>query len=223
MNRIPKIARTDIVISVVSGAVVASIAGAMVGHVAAGALGFVVAFLTTAGRQRQRAELKARIDNPASLHWEVVVNDVRVGSLSDPHYAMLEQAVFDDWRLYFAQMRNLVEMIGRFSGNLLFSVPVTLFWLGVAVFAFDPNSAVAMLDAMRTAPSSELIGAFARWAPGVAMVVAVPMCLFAILAAPRFGYENQFQAELGAAVRRRVQAAAEGRMLLVPVHVFRPA
>lgn len=223
MNCIPKIARTDIIIAVVSGVVVACIAGAMVGHVAAGALGFVVAFLTTAGRQRQRAELQARIDNPASLHWEVVVNDVRVGALSDANYAMLEQAVFDNWRLYVAQVQNLVEMVGHFSGKLLFSVPVTLFWLGVAVIAFDPNSAVAVLDAMRTAPSSELIGAFAHWAPGIATVVAVPMCLFAVLAAPRFGYENQFQAALGAAVRRRVQAAAEGRMLLVPVHAFRPA
>lgn len=223
MNRIPKIARTDIIIAVAAGVVVACIAGVMVGHVTAGTLGFVVSFLTTVGRQRQRAELKARIDNPASFHWEVVVNGVHVGALSDASYAMLEQAVFDNWRLYFAQVRNLLEMIGRFCGKLLFSVPVMLFWLGVAVIAFVPNSAVAVLEAMRTAPSSELISAFAHWAPGIAMVAAVPMCLLAVLAAPRFGYENQFQAALGGAVRRRLRVAAEGRMLLVPVHAFHPA
>jgi len=217
------ISRTDIAIAAVSGVLVACIAGALVSHMAAGALGFVVAFLTTTGRQRQRAELQARIDNPSPLQWEVVVNHVRVGALSDAHYATLERAVFDDWRLYFAQARNLVEVCGRAGVKLMFAVPVAAFWLSIAVVAFDPSSASAVIDAVRTASPAEIITAVGRYAHGVSIFVAVPMCVLALVAAPRFGYENQFQSALGAAVRCRVQAAAEGRMMLVPVQALRPA
>ncbi|MFJ1470236.1 hypothetical protein [Massilia orientalis] len=223
MKSIPKIARIDIAVAVVSGVLVACITGAMVSDLAAGALGCVVAFLTMTGHQRQRAALQARIDNPAALHWEVVVNDVLVGTLADAHYAALETAVLDDWRLYLAQARNFAEVCSRAGGKFLFAVPVTLFWLGIAVVAFDPHSAVAVIDAVRTTPSTEIISAFGPIVRSLVAIVAVPMGVYALLAAPSFGYENQFQAELGAAVRRRVQAAAAGRMLLVPVQALRTA
>lgn len=223
MKSIPKIARIDIAVAVVSGALVACIAGAMVADLAAGALGFVVAFLTTTGRQRQRAALQARIDNPAGLSWEVVVNDVRVGTLADAHYAAIERGVLDDWSLYFAQARNVAEVCSRAAGKLLFAVPMTLFWLWIAVVAFDPHSAVAVIDAVRSAPSAEIVAAFGRYVPGIVALVAVSLYSSALVTGPRFGYENQFQAAVGAAVRRRVQAAVEGRMLLVPVQELRTA
>jgi len=218
-----KISLADIAVALASGALVACIAGVMVGDLAAGTLGFVVAFLTSVGRQRQRAARQARIDNPAALQWDVVVNDVRVGVLSDAHYAALENAVVDDWRLYFAQARNLVEVCGRAGVKLMFAVPVALFWLGITVVAFDPSGASAVVDAVRTAPSADIITAIGRYARGVSVLVAVPMGVIALVAAPRFGYENQFQAALGAAVRRRMLTAAEGRMLLIPVPALRPA
>ena len=223
MKSIPKIARIDIVIAVVSGALVACVAGAMVGHMSGGFLGFLVAFLTMTGRQRQRAQLQARTDNPAALQWEVVVNDVRVGTISDAHYAGLELSVLDNWGVYFAQARNLAEVAVRAAGTLLFAVPLTLFWLAIAVVVFDPHSATAVIDAVRTAPSVEISTVLGRYVPVVVVLVAVSMCLSALVAGPRFGYENRFQAELGAAVRRRVQAAAAGRMLLVPVQALRTA
>lgn len=223
MNSTPKIVSVDIVVAVVSGAVVACVAGAMVGHLSGGFLGFLVALLTMTGRQRQGAQLQARIDNPAAFQWEVVVNDVHVGTLSDAHYAGLERVVLDDWRVYFAQARNLAEVAGRAAGTLLLAVPLTLFWLGIAIVAFDPHSATAVIDAVRTVPSAEISAAVGRYGPSVVALVAVSMCLSALVTGPRFGYENQFQAALGAAVRRRVQAAAEGRMLLVPVLALRTA
>lgn len=222
MHPILKIARIDIIIAVLSGAAVACIAGALVGDLAAGALGFAVAFLTTTGRQRRRAALQVRIDSPDALQWEVVVNDILVGTLSDAHYAALEKAVFDDWRLYFAQGLNLVEVCSRAARTLLFAGPVALFWLAIAVVAFDPHGAAAIIDTVRIAPSVEVVAAVGRYVPVLAGIATVPMCLFGLVTATRFGYEDQFQAELGAAVRRSVQAAAEGRMLLVPIRALRP-
>lgn len=202
--------------SFLSGALAACIAGVALGHVAGGLVGFVVALVTAIGRQRQRAALQARIDNPAALHWDVVVNNVRVGALSDAHYARLEKAVLDDWRLYLAQAVNLVKVVVRTAEMLIFAVPVTLFWLGLAMAVFDPTDAAAVVQGLRTASPGEIVAVVAHWAPAGLIWAVVLMSMFALLASPRLGYENKFQAELGEAVRRRLRVVAVGRMMLVP-------
>lgn len=203
-------------VSFLSGVIAACTAGAALGHVSGGLVGFAVAFVTAVGRQRQRAALQSRIDKPASLQWDVVVNNVRVGALSDAHYAGLEKAVLDDWRLYGAQAFNLVRVAVRTVEMLIFAVPVTLFWLGLAIAIFDPKDAAAILQGLRTASPAEIVAAVAHWAPTWLVSVTVLMSMFALLASPRLGYENKFKAELGEAVRRRLRVAAVGRMMLVP-------
>lgn len=204
-------------VSFLSGVLAACMAGVGLGHVAGGAVGFVVAFVTAVGRQRQRAALQSRIDKPALLHWDVVVNNVRVGALSDAQYAGLEKAVLDDWRLYGAQAVNLAKVVVRTAEMLIFAVPVTLFWLGLAVAIFDPKDAAVIVQGLRTASPAEIVAAVAHWAPTWLVSAAVLMSMFALLASPRLGYENKFNAELGEAVRRRLRVAAVGRLMLVPV------
>lgn len=226
MKNVLTIGRLDFAtaaVSFLSGALAACMAGIALGHVAGGAVGFVVAFVTAVGRQRQRAALQSRIDKPASLHWDVVVNNVRVGALSDAHYAGLEKAVLDDWRLYWAQGVNLVKVVVRSAEMLIFAVPVTLFWLGLAMAIFDPRDAAAVVESLRAASPAEIVSAVAHWAPAGLVGAVYLMSMFALLASPRLGYENKFKAELGEAVRRRLHVAAVGRMTLVPAFGANPA
>ena len=207
---------TSVVVSFLSGVLAACMGGVALGHAAGGVIGFGVAFVTAVGRQRQRSSLLSRIDNPAAVQWDVVVNDVRVGVLSDAHYAGLEKAVLDDWRLYLAQAVNFVKVGVRAAEMLIFAVPVTLFWLGLGMAIFDPKEAASVVQSLRAASPADIVAAIAHWAPAGLVGAVVLMSMYALLASPRLGYENKFRTKLGEAVRRRLHVAAEGRTMLIP-------
>lgn len=101
-NLITKLNLADGIVGLLAGVPVAMLACAVFGDIG-GVLGAFVAFLATVGSQRQRAAFQVRIDTPAPLDWEVVINKVRVGSISDCDYAALAKAVHEDWRVYWAQ------------------------------------------------------------------------------------------------------------------------
>lgn len=214
-NTTTKFNLADVTVGFLTGVPVAAFACLLFGGIG-GVLGAVAAFLASTGSQRQRAAIQLRIDTPASLHWEVVINNVRVGSIADCDYAALEKAVHGDWRVYWAQGRNLVKVGVRAVEMLLFAVPASLFWLALLLVFFNPESAVAVTEGLRAASSSEIVAAVERYTTGVMIVFVLLMGVFVSIASPRLGYENMFRAELGEAVRRRVQAAAQGRLELVP-------
>jgi len=214
-NIITKLSLADVTVGFLTGVPVAALAVLVFGDIG-GVLGVFVGFLATTGSQRQRAALQLRIDTPVPLHWEVVINQMRVGSIADCDYAALEKAVHGDWRVYWAQGRNLVKVGVRAVEMLLFAVPAFLFWLALALVFFDPESAAVVAEALRAAPGSEIVAAIERYTTGVIIFFVVLMFLFAAIASPRLGYENMFRVELGEVLRRRVEAAAQGRLELVP-------
>lgn len=214
-NTITKLNLADVAVGVLTGVPVAAFACLLFGGIG-GVLGAFVAFLATTGSRRQRAALQLRIDTPAPLNWEVMINKVRVGWIADCDYAALEKAVHGDWRVYWAQGRNLVKVGVRAAEMLVFAVPVALFWVALALVFIDPESAAAVAEGLRAAPGSEIVAAIERYTTGVMIFFVVLMFLFAAIASPRLGYDNMFRTELGEAVRRRVQTAALGRLELVP-------
>lgn len=214
-NTITKLNLADVTVGFLTGFPVAAFACLLFGGIG-GVLGAVVAFLATTDSQRRRAALQLRIDTPAAFTWEVVINKVRVGSIADCDYAALEKAVHGDWRVYWAQGRNLFKVGVRAAEMLVFAVPVVLFWVALAFIFFDPESAATVAEGLRTAPGSEMVAAVERYATTVTLFLIVTMCLSAMLARTRLGYENMFRAEFGEAVRRSVQVAAVGRLELVP-------
>ncbi|MBY0240030.1 MAG: hypothetical protein K2X55_12015 [Burkholderiaceae bacterium] len=82
---------------------------------------------------------------------------------------------------------------------------------------------MSVIDAVPTAPSAEIFRAASIYVTGASTVSDAFLCLFAVFAALRFGYENKFHTELVAAVRRQMQMVTVGRMMLVPEQAFRSA
>lgn len=210
-----QLSAADVAVGALTGLLVAGFASLVFGAIGA-VLGAIAALLAATGSQRKRADLQRRIDAPAPHYWAVVINKVRVGSISDSDYACLEKAVHGDWRVYFAQGRNLFKVCVRAAEMLLFGVPVALFWVALAIIFVDPESAAAVAEGMRAAPAREIVAALERFTTAVMIFLVVIMFLCAMIASPRLGYENMFMVELGEAVRRRVRAAAIGRLELVP-------
>jgi hypothetical protein len=175
------------------------------------------------GRQRQRADFQGRIDGPATGYWGVVIDNVSVGVLSDPQYATLEEAVFENPRLYVAQAWNVVTVGMRVGAALLVLGSVGIFVLGIAAAAFDPARAATVVAIAHATPLTENLAVVSHGIARITPFIALPICLLGLLGAPRFGYENKFQVELGAAVRRRLSVPAGGQMMLVPAPALRSA
>lgn len=214
-NSTPKLNHADVAVGVLTGMPVAGFASLLFGAFGV-ILGAFVGFLAAGGSKRQRDALQQRIDAPAPMHWDVVINKVRVGSISDSDYAGLERAVHSDWRVFYAQGRNLFKVGVRAAEMLIFAVPVALFWVVLAIIFVDPESAAAMAESLRSLPGGEIVAAVERYTAGVLLFFVIIMFLFAMVASPRLGYENIFRSTLGEAVRRRVQAPSMGRLVLVP-------
>lgn len=205
--------RGDVAVGVLLGGVAACVGGVAVGAVGV-ALGVVLGLGVTTERRRQRAALQARIDNPAPVEWEVVIDRVNVGSLPDAGLAELEKGVLEDWCVYRSQALNLLGTAIRAAQMLAWVVPVALFWVAVAAALVSPEAlrgAVGDLGAM-----TGLVRAIAHVVlPAAAILWAVLMAV-AVGFYPCLGYVNMFSAETARAVRQRVRVEAGGRMMLVP-------
>jgi len=215
-SKLKNLSRGDVATGAITGLIAACVTGLMADAIFGMGMGAIAALAAASGRQGQHAALQARIDRPAARVWEVLVNDVRVGQLSDDTYARYEKAVHEDWRVYRAQLANLAKVVARAAEMLLFAVPISLVWIGLAIVLIDPVAAASVVEALRAAPAAELIGAVERSLSFVTFIFVIVMILFAALASPRLGYVNQFTRELNFVVRRHVRVAAEGRMILVP-------
>ena len=205
----------DVAIGLLTLLMVAGVAGLALGPLGV-VLGAFAGSLAAGGSQRQRAALQARINAPAQLQWEVMVNNVRVGTITDAEYATLEQAALTDWRVHWAQGRSVVKALVRTGEMLILMVPVALFWLGLAIVFADPEAAIGVVEALRAAPGSEIVTVIDRYARSVMLVFFFALAILALFASPRLGFRNMYREEVGERVRRRVRTAAVGRMVLVP-------
>lgn len=217
-NRATQINFADLIVGVLMGVPAAGFACLLFGALG-GALGALVAFLAATGSQRHRAAVQQRIDAPVPIRWDVLINKVRVGSMADCDFAVLEKGVHGDWRVFRAQGRNLVIVCVRAARMLLIAVPVTLFWVALVLIVLDPGGTAAATDSLLAAAGSEIVAGIERYTTSLMLLFIVTVCLLVAFAPSCLGYENIFRAELGEAVRRRVQAAAKGRLELVPCHL----
>lgn len=215
-QRLNKLNRADVTIGVLTGVMVGFVASLVFGPLGGFLGGAFAAYTAAAGIQRQRAALQLRIDNPTAINWDVAVNKVHVGTISDAEYAGLEMSVLADWRVHCAQGRNLATVGMRIINMLIFAVPIALFWLALGLVLVDPEAAANVAEALRAAPGSEIVAAVDRYARIAMLAFALGVLMLAFVASPRLGYRNVFRDELGEAVRRRVRAAAVGRLVLTP-------
>ncbi|MDK6076232.1 MULTISPECIES: hypothetical protein [Massilia] len=206
------VSRGDVAVGALLGGV-----AACVGAVALGPVGLVLGAVLGVGvsveRRRQRAALQARIDNPALVEWDVVIERVHVGTLSDAGLAELEKGVLEDWHVYRSQALNLLSTAIRAAQMLAWVVPVALFWAALA--------AVVNPEAIRTAVSdlqamTGMASAIAHVTLSAAGILWVVLMAIAVGFYPCLGYVNMFSAETARAVRHRVRVVADGRMMLVP-------
>lgn len=148
------------------------------------------------------------------LEWNVMINGVTVGQISDPAYASIRRDVLLDYHVYLEQLGNLVHMAMRFIGDFMLAIPAFLFWVIFACAIFAPQDFAQAVTALQNiTPAMVSAGALSTseiFAPlffiyiGVLLMIGRP-----------FGFVNRFDDAVCNSVRRVVECSASGDIILV--------
>ena len=146
--------------------------------------------------------------------WNVLINGVTVGQISDSAYASIRRDVLMDYRVYLEQLGNFVYMTMRFIGNFMLAIPAFLFWVIFACAIFTPQSIAQAVTALqKITPAMVSAGALSTLEI-LTILFFVCIGLLLMLGLP-FGFVNRFDEAVAKSVRRAVGCSATGDIFLV--------
>ncbi|MFJ3465167.1 hypothetical protein [Achromobacter spanius] len=106
-----------------------------------GILAGVFAAFTIFIAVRTDRRLQARTTKPQPWIWEIAVNDVPVGTITDGQYAAILRGVLRNWRVAAEQLSASLKWAAILAGKMVLISPLVLFWLlTVLAIAFPDES-----------------------------------------------------------------------------------
>lgn len=166
---------------------------------------------------RLSSALDARIAENSTEPWVVEVNGVPVGTLLDAQVALMEREIALDPTLYVRQALNALKGLGHATSSLVTIVPTLCFWLSLAALLLDPEGARGALAMAATASPEQLRDGMVHLGQLIGLVAFCAVALIVATSTHKgnaLGFENQFSAALVERVRRAVECAAKGEVLL---------
>lgn len=145
--------------------------------------------------------------------WDVTVNGISVGKLSDNAYAAILRSKLFDHRTYLAQLMNLLGCAFRAFDWLFLAIPIVTFW-GVWLAYFGaPESLMTIASEIQWA---SLLKVRPSWRDilQVALALTGLALLCGAVVGKRFGRINYFDRAIATAIRQRFGVAAEGDVVL---------
>lgn len=158
--------------------------------------------------------LNARIEAKDGFSWDVEVNQVKVGSIQDADYALIWHRVFSDVRVYVAQVLNLFRVALNSFDYCYRAIPIGLFWVGVALAVFSPETISSVLAALQGATAESIKHAVSVAGSLSALMMILSVAFHWMFGLSRFGFINRFDEAVGTAVRKHCGVAAEGSVML---------
>lgn len=163
---------------------------------------------------RYEKSLLARMNAAHPVIWDIKVNSIKVGTVTDADYATMKLSAFQDGRNAGAQLLNLGHVVIGVIGKFVLAVPVTLFWCLIAVAVFFPEMYSSVIAGMQKAGPSDIAAVAKTALTFLTSLVGMAFCLNAVFGV-RFGFVNCFSAAVGRMLRHRCNVAAEGDIFLV--------
>jgi hypothetical protein len=148
--------------------------------------------------------------------WDVRVNDVTVGCISDSRYAAIQRDVFFDGRLLGRQLFNFLQAVVEACLYLFRRLPAILFFSALGFFAVAPQDFMSVLNSLRTVTSDQVIAAI----PLIERNFILISILFAPVVLVMKGspsLNHEFVLACNAKVRREVGCPAMGPVWLSDV------
>ena len=142
--------------------------------------------------------------------WQVMLNGVRVGSISGERYAGLCRQALTNPLIHKAQAQNVWGFLRTVILSMFHTLPGVIFWYALALFIFFREFFQQMLAVAATASASESLEV------GLLFFSVVMMgALFFAMKTGQFGFRNKFREAVELGIRQDCQASAEGTLELV--------
>lgn len=197
--------------------IVALVSGAMsalceINPIIGGAMGAALVMGINYARLRYLEALDNRISKNQDVMWDVLVNDVKVGSISDSEYASIRQNRLTDRRTYAPKAINVAQSFGNAILFVHTIVPAAFFWVGVVALLFSPEY---MTNALAEAHKLNHSEAVQRAVQGMVMLISLTTMAYMIFDYLCYGIIDRIEEVVGADVRKHCSVAAEGKITLV--------
>jgi hypothetical protein len=160
-------------------------------------LGFGIQRVLLRSQEAYRRRIKA---NETTL-WDVWVNGVKVGTVTDARYAAIQRHVYLDASHAFAQLLNLGHMAWRVIDKLMLAVPLQLIWITVGLAVFSPQSLT--LSAAELQQAAKAVFTVVLWLSVITLIIQAAL-------GARFGFKNYYAAAVGRLLRQHCGTPAEG-------------
>ena len=161
---------------------------------------------------RHDAHLTARAEQVSSDTWEVRLNDVPVGVVTDAQYAMAQQFAFRDSYLLWAQLGSVLRYLMVFLRQFMFVVPFVVFWGGVAVAVSDPAGFARALHGLSQIDGQTVHTMVIGGATSMLLVLTLSMAGLAL--GWSRGPTNVYHARVNLILRQLCKVAATGDLKL---------
>ncbi|MGA5726580.1 hypothetical protein ACPCHQ_21850 [Ralstonia thomasii] len=158
---------------------------------------------------RYDRSLAKRIATDAPIAWDVRLNGIRIGNVSDAEYAAMQRHVLHDPRNAVAQLCNLGRMASIALDKLIALLPLLFFWGVVTLAVFAPDSCTEAIRELQRADAAAITAAV-RTALHVGVSCSVMAVALMVAMGFRFGYRNRYSDAVGRMVRLHCGASAEG-------------
>jgi len=164
---------------------------------------------------RYEARLTKRMEADTPITWNLWINNVQVGTVTDAQYAAMQRHAARDGRNAIAQLFNLGQMALVVADKLLVAVPLTCFWTAIAMAAFSPDAFLEVAQQLQDAGPAAITSAvqsFMQVGVEVFVIVVVMMVAMGL----NFGFKNFYAEAVNRMLRRHCNTPVEGHVLLTP-------
>lgn len=184
--------------------------------VVSSALAAMASIATVVLIKRYEARLTEREKGRAPFAWNVWMNGVKIGLLTDAQYAAFQRQAFGDLRLIGAQLFNLCSVAANVAGKLFVGVPLGVFWLLVMTWVAAPESISGLVDTFRASDAATTAASLDHMFRVVGIVAVYAVMLMSVFGY-RFGFRNHYGEAVSRMIRQHCSTPAEGRIHLSKV------
>lgn len=167
---------------------------------------------------RQNRSFTKRIQSDKVVTWDVFINGVNWGSVTDAQYAAMQQAAFNDWYTAMKQFFVVGRVIQTIIVKLCFFVPFVVFWAAaVTVIVITPESFSEIVQEIQNTTPGEIILTAKSFLKACITFSVITICfLFAI--GEQFGFKNAYSDAVTRMIKQQLLILPEGEMRLERVN-----
>lgn len=182
----------------------------MVSAVVSGIAAFAAIFFIG----RHMSHVSARLNDDAPFSWDVWMNGVKIGLMTDAHYAIIQRHALDDGRLMLAQALNLGRVALNVAGKIFVGVPLLMFWVLVVASLASPQPTIA--QAWHTLDLVAIRESLRTFVHVIAAVSVVSVGISFVLGY-RFGFRNHYSEAVARMIRQHCNTPTEGDISLARI------